>query len=59
MAADWAGRVDDLTSVRVPSLRSRRAVGVKLIGFRELRELQRTGISTRHATALGPAAILA
>ncbi len=46
LAPDWANRVDDLhLLVHDTALRARVArSGVKLIGFRELRELQRTGI---------------
>jgi len=45
LAPDWANRVDDLhLLVHDASLRARiERSGVKLIGFRELRELQRSG----------------
>lgn len=46
LAPDWANRVDDLhLLVHDTALRARvDRSGVKLIGFRELRELQRTGL---------------
>jgi len=45
LAPDWANRVDDLhLLVHDTALRARvDRSGVKLIGFRELRELQRAG----------------